>query len=304
MEIKFNEVEFCPVCKSENLGEVLRGKDSDSLRMDYSILQCPQCLVCVTSPQPHPDDLWKLYDERKSVDFVPSSKSISLLRQFFFKLYIHCLLRNVQGNTLRVLDYGCGDGLLSQLLSQHPRCEHVTASDFHSSAPHYISKQENDNMFYMPHQDFMKSKERYDLVLCRQVLEHMPDPVECLSYFRARMNENAWIVVEVPNFATVWRSIFGSNWSMLYLPRHLSHYTPESLRMILGKSGFLVRKMKQGHFPGMQSSIYHSLGRHSPAPGLLAVFLFPLQVLLDVLCFRSTVITCYAQATECHDPFC
>jgi 2-polyprenyl-3-methyl-5-hydroxy-6-metoxy-1,4-benzoquinol methylase len=294
MDIQFNAVEICPVCGAGNLKAIMRGKDADSLRLDYSILQCPQCRACITSPQPHPEDLWKLYDERSSADFVPSAGSISRLRQYFFKRYINRVLRNVSGNRLNVLDYGCGDGLLSLLLSQHPRCGHITASDFHSAAPHYIA-QAGGNVCYIPRHDFVKGSDSYDLILCRQVLEHVPDPVACLSLFRMRMNHNAWILVEVPNFETVWRRIFGANWSMLYLPRHLLHYTPESLRAVLKKAGFAVQKLKRGHFPGMKSSLYYSLGRHAPAPGPLAVLLFPLQVLLDFICRRSSVIAAYAQ---------
>jgi len=303
MDIQFNAVEICPVCGAENLKAIMLGKDADSLRLDYSILQCPQCRACITSPQPHPEDLWKLYDERNSADFVPSSGRISLLRQYFFKRYINRVLHNVSGNCLNVLDYGCGDGLLSLLLSQHPRCEHITASDFHSAAPHYIA-QAGENVCYIPHHDFVKSADRYDLILCRQVLEHVHDPVACLSLFRKRMNSNAWIIVEVPNFQTVWRSVFGPNWSMLYLPRHLLHYTPVSLRSVLERSGLSVKKVKRGHFPGMQSSLYHSLGKHSPAPGPLAVLLFPLQVLLDFICRRSSVIAAYAQASGIQDATC
>jgi len=139
MNIRFENIEICPVCASDDLKFVMRGKDMDSLRLQYSIVQCPQCLVCITNPQPNPDDIWQLYSERNSPDFVPSAKGTMFLRRYFFKRYIDKILRNVTGNRLKVLDYGCGDGLLSLLLSQHPRCEYVTAVDFHLEAPHYVS---------------------------------------------------------------------------------------------------------------------------------------------------------------------
>jgi len=254
----------------------------------------------MTNPQPHPDDLWKLYENRTSADFVPSSRSVAALRQYFFRRYINGILRNISGDKLRILDYGCGDGLLSLLLSQHPRCESVTASDFHSDAPYYIS-QLKSGVSYMPHRNFEASAERYDLVLCRQVLEHVHNPVTYLKLFRTRMNDNAWIVVEVPNFQSVWRHIFGPNWSMLYLPRHLFHYSAASLRMVLKKAGFVVKKLKRGHFPGMQTSLYHLFDKHSPGPGPLAVLLFPLQVLLDWICMRSSVIAAYAKVQGVQD---
>jgi Methyltransferase domain len=149
---------------------------------------------------------------------------------------------------------------------------------------------------YMPHADLVRSTAHYDLILCRQVLEHVHDPVACLGLFRKHMNDNAWIFVEVPNFQSIWRSIFGSNWSMLYLPRHLFHYSSSSLSTVLRRSGFIVEKLQRGHFPGMQSSLYYFFGRHSPVPGALAVWLFPLQMALDCICRQSSVIAAYARA--------
>ncbi|MCX7002586.1 MAG: class I SAM-dependent methyltransferase [bacterium] len=295
VDIRFIEIDSCPVCSSDKLEFIMRGKDSESLSLKYSIVQCPQCYVYITSPQPHPEDIWKLYDERDSKDFAPSLNNITTLRQYIFRRYINKILKYIAGDKLSVLDYGCGDGLLSLLLSQHPRCAHVTAADFHPAAPLYIA-QSGANISYIPHHDFVKSSARYDLILCRQVLEHVHDPVATLGLLREHMNANAWIFVEVPNFQSIWRTIFGPNWSMLYLPRHLFHYAPCSLSAVLQRSGFEVKKLQHGHFPGMKTSLYHLLGMHSPAPGAMAVLLFPLQMALDIICRRSSVIAAYAQA--------
>jgi hypothetical protein len=148
----------------------------------------------------------------------------------------------------------------------------------------------------MAHNDFVKSTTTYDLILCRQVLEHVNDPVATLVLLRKHMNVNGLLFVEVPNFQSIWRTIFGAKWSMLYLPRHLFHYDPRSLSAVLQRSGLLVKKLQLGHFPGMKTSLYHLFGLNSPAPGALAVLLFPIQVLLDWICRRSSVIAAYAQA--------
>ncbi len=292
--VRFERISKCPVCGSTHLDAVLNGKDMDTLEIKYSILQCPQCAVCITDPQPHPDDLWMLYNERSTADFVPSVNGVGTLRKFLFNLYIHKILRNIKGSRLTVLDYGCGDGLLSLLLSQHPRCEHVTAVDFHSSAPHFITDLD-ETVSYLSNERFLESSERYDFILCRQVLEHVHDPVSQLKLLGTHMKEDGRILVEVPNFSSIWRRIFGPNWSMLYLPRHLFHYTPASLRTTLSRAGFALEKTSLDHFPGMQSSLYYALGKHPVAPGPLAVLLFPLQLFLDVLCRKSSVIAAVAQ---------
>src|SRR5439155_3475618 len=42
--------------------------------------------------------------------------------------------------------------------------------------------------------------------------------------------------VEVPNAGVLGASLFGRAWSGLELPRHLSHFTPATLELVLGKA--------------------------------------------------------------------
>jgi len=45
------------------------------------------------------------------------------------------------------------------------------------------------------------------------------------------------LIVEVPNAGGLGASLFGRAWSGLELPRHLSHFTPVTLEMVIRRAG-------------------------------------------------------------------
>ncbi len=51
------------------------------------------------------------------------------------------------------------------------------------------------------------------------------------------------LVIGVPNFDSLARKILGASWDGLDLPRHLTHCTPASLRMVLKRAGFRVDRV-------------------------------------------------------------
>jgi hypothetical protein len=52
------------------------------------------------------------------------------------------------------------------------------------------------------------------------------------------------IVMTVPNFASFSSGYFGEHWFGLDVPRHLTHFTAETLRMTLEVAGFRVKSVR------------------------------------------------------------
>jgi SAM-dependent methyltransferase len=85
---------------------------------------------------------------------------------------------------------------------------------------------------------------RFDLIVLFQVLEHLADPVAVLSECARRLAPGGKVVVNVPNFSS-WQSRFaGPLWLHLDVPRHLVHYTPETLANTLGRAGLRVSGLR------------------------------------------------------------
>lgn len=83
----------------------------------------------------------------------------------------------------------------------------------------------------------------WDLVRMYQVLEHVPDPLATLRRIRGILAPGGRLVIGVPNFASLARTTMGSSWDGLELPRHLTHFTPATLRMVLQRAGFRVDRI-------------------------------------------------------------
>jgi len=84
----------------------------------------------------------------------------------------------------------------------------------------------------------------WDVVRMYQVLEHVPDPVTTLSDIRAILAARGRLIIGVPNLDSLARRALGAAWDGLELPRHLTHFTPRTLRMVLARAGFSVVRLR------------------------------------------------------------
>jgi SAM-dependent methyltransferase len=77
----------------------------------------------------------------------------------------------------------------------------------------------------------------FDVVSAFHVLEHVVDPVALLRRMIGWLAPGGLVIVEVPNAGGAGAAVFGRAWSGLDLPRHLSHFTPETLGRAVEQAG-------------------------------------------------------------------
>jgi len=76
-----------------------------------------------------------------------------------------------------------------------------------------------------------------DLVVCRHVLEHIPDPDAFIAQVRQAIGDKQSVVFfEVPN--ALWTLQRGGIWDVIY--EHCSYYSPTSLAALFERHGFRV----------------------------------------------------------------
>ncbi len=80
----------------------------------------------------------------------------------------------------------------------------------------------------------------YDVVTLGHVYEHLHEPRDAAKQLHSILRSGGLLVISVPNFGSLQAKIFRSLWFHLDVPRHLFHYTPPSLRMLLEAAGFEV----------------------------------------------------------------
>jgi len=75
----------------------------------------------------------------------------------------------------------------------------------------------------------------FDRVVMSHVIEHLSDPRRVLQRVHASMRSDAALTVRCPNFGSIERRLFGRWWSGLDVPRHLQHFTPQTLARLLAE---------------------------------------------------------------------
>jgi SAM-dependent methyltransferase len=74
-----------------------------------------------------------------------------------------------------------------------------------------------------------------DFVCCRQVLEHIPEPMALLGRVRQALRPGAAVFFEVPNGLFTFAGL--GVWDLIY--EHVSYFTPRSLRYAFAQAGFV-----------------------------------------------------------------
>jgi ubiquinone/menaquinone biosynthesis C-methylase UbiE len=137
-----------------------------------------------------------------------------------------------------VLDVGCGQGaFLQELQSEFPHIE-VNGIDISSSAVELARKRVANGRFSMLDITSKFLEEKCDLVVCSEVLEHIPDDVLALQNLR-RMT-GRYLLISTPQ---------GRMREFEKQVGHVRNYAPGELVKKITTNGFTVRSVVEWGFP-------------------------------------------------------
>ncbi len=149
---------------------------------------------------------------------------------------------------LRLHDIGCSEGLSLYFARQEGW--QATGNDFSEVRRAFGRRNLGVDFPLGRFADVEIPAESLDVVVLRQVLEHLPDPLAELSLVRSRLRVGGALVVEVPNFSaptiafTVFRQRQGwrqGSLSFIGAPEHLWQFSQATLASLLVKAGFTLR---------------------------------------------------------------
>ncbi len=85
---------------------------------------------------------------------------------------------------------------------------------------------------------------QFDLIIMNQVLEHLPDPMNYLHTCARLLKPSGELIIGVPNLNS-WQFRFGRrHTTSLDVPRHLCHFTPDTLRTALYRAGLRMESIR------------------------------------------------------------
>jgi SAM-dependent methyltransferase len=211
----------CPLCGTSAEACLRMVRDTIS-REAFDILFCPTCRIGITNPRP--DDLNLYYKVRYYGSRHSFTASLCVQRR-------KRLVARVASKPGRLLDIGCGDG--SFLIAERNAGWRVFGTELHGTeqlpgCP--IFRRPADAAEHGP----------FDCITMWHVLEHVPEPLHCLNELRQMLAPGGVLLLAVPDFGGWQAKLFGRHWLHADVPRHLFHFTSDSLDKMLSVSGYQV----------------------------------------------------------------
>ena len=117
----------------------------------------------------------------------------------------------------------------------------------------------------------------YDVVSAFHVLEHIPDSRSFLRTMARWVRPGGYVVIEVPNFASVQRRRLAGHWSGLRPREHLVHFTPDTLRATFAAAGITPVSVRSPAYVGPPQSLDQALWDLVRPAGRLRRLLAPLS---------------------------
>lgn len=142
----------------------------------------------------------------------------------------------------KVLDVGCGNGIISRGIGEQGyRVHGIDISDKAIEKAKSLTKLENVTFDNISAEQLVADGNKYDAVICSEVLEHLNEPGKLLKVLYESLNDSGVLIVTVPNgrgpremFVTkpVIRMQQKNNWMWRTLPK---------VKKLLGYSGTTVQ---------------------------------------------------------------
>jgi len=229
----------------------LETKDYTLTGESFELRHDPVLDMLVTKPQP--ENLGKYYESDDYISHTDSRKSI------FDKIYQTVKGINLQskvslinsyassGKTL--LDVGAGTGdFLAVAKKQGWEIFGVEPSELATRKASEKGIALYADLGALPQKEF-------EVITLWHVLEHMPDLDKQISTLVGLLSETGTLVVAVPNFKSYDANYYHRFWAAYDVPRHLWHFSRNSIERIFSRHGMRTVKTKPMIFDAFYVSL-------------------------------------------------
>lgn len=217
--------EPCPLCGHAGPREWLRGPDRFHGRKEnYTLVRCPECLLVWLSHPPKPTEMHLHYTDAYH-KLISGAGENSPAR---WKDRKTVLTKHKQSGSL--LDMGCSSGSFLEFMKGESW--NLYGIEMSIEGARTAEERSHAQVFVGNILDAPFPRESFDVITCFDVLEHLYEPRQVMARVGEWLKPGGIFYVLVPNVDSAEARAFGSYWHGLELPRHLFHYSPQSLKRL------------------------------------------------------------------------
>jgi SAM-dependent methyltransferase len=247
----------CPVCESADIKNVLSVKDYTVSGETFQIMECNSCTLRFTQDVPAAASIAPYYKAEDYISHTNTSKGlVNRVYQFVRKRTMVRKRKLVEKCTGikkgNFLDVGSGTGTFVNEMKQNGW--QVTGIEPDGDARKVASQQYNIELSDAD-EFYRLSPGSFDAITLWHVLEHVHDLYAYIQQLKTILNKKGKLLIAVPNYTSLDGKIYKEYWAAYDVPRHLYHFSPASLKLLMEKNDLNVVQYK----PMWYDSFYISL---------------------------------------------
>jgi 2-polyprenyl-3-methyl-5-hydroxy-6-metoxy-1,4-benzoquinol methylase len=217
----------CPLCSEitpDDLAETTQVR-SNVRKWAHETFKVWRCRKCRSIHQADDPDLVKYYQ-----DYPFSRRTLDGWTRKALKLYFAPLEARGLNSASRILDFGCGSGVVVDYLKER---------GFHGVVGY--------DPFSVAYADASVLERPYDFVIAQDVIEHDPDPLALMSKLYRLLRPGGILILGTPRAEGIDLTRLEEGIHSLHAPFHLHIFSEQQMRSSLQKAGFELLELNARH---------------------------------------------------------
>ena len=263
----------CPVCGSTKIDPLLTVKDHSVSKEEFAVWQCAECDLRFTQDVPDENSIGPYYQSQDYISHSNTDKG--LLNKLYQKVRKHTLEQKAKliiRYTRRkgsILDIGAGVGAFLSVMKEK-------GWEIKGIEPDEVARKNAEKFFGLQLEEPSSLQGlkagSCDAITLWHVLEHVHELQKYVEELRDLLTKEGKLFIAVPNYTSGDASAYKNFWAAYDVPRHLYHFTPKTIEVLMRRHGMNVIANKPMWFDSFYISLLSSKYKNGKTSWLGAGF--------------------------------
>jgi 2-polyprenyl-3-methyl-5-hydroxy-6-metoxy-1,4-benzoquinol methylase len=235
---------ICPSCHSTRISRELTVRDHSVSGEEFEIWCCHDCSLRFTQNVPGEEGIGRYYQSENYISHTDTNKGIinrlyRAVRNYTLKNKKSIIQSLTRLSTGKLLDVGAGTGAFAAFMRKSGWT--VTALE-----PDSLAREKAAGLHGLQLEDsstlFKLKENQFDAITLWHVIEHVHSLHQYIDQLKKIVKPSGLIFIAVPNFTSDDASRYKEFWAAYDTPRHLYHFSPESMKKLIETHQLRIKK--------------------------------------------------------------
>lgn len=235
-------IHVCPLCEGKHLKRTITCVDHYASDETFDLFCCEDCGFQFTQDFPVETEIGRYYETPEYISHSDIKKGIvnnlyHLVRKRMLARKAQLISHLLGKSSGTLLDIGTGTGYFANAMQE--RGWKVTAIEKSPQARAFAKEH-----FYLDVYEEAVLKDlpakSFDVITLWHVMEHLEHVNETWECLHQLLSDNGILVVAVPNCSSYDAKKYKEYWAAYDVPRHLWHFTPNTIQQFGAKHNFIL----------------------------------------------------------------